>query len=408
MSARLFSRLVGGISSRAAVRLGLGVVVAVSSTMAGCAAGASTDTGPPAPGSSSARPTATRGAPATVSPRTALAGTWQPIPEPPVKADYAAFVDVWTGTELIVFSAVTRDGPDGPIVSGAGAVYNPARNTWRKLRPFPHRAYSIEGGIRAVWTGTEMLLWGQANGAYDPATDRWRPLRSPKVGAASSTLWTGREVIMWGGGCCDDASAEGAVYDIAHDTWQRMPPSPLAGRHSRAVWTGTEMIVVGGIGRDATVLTDAAAYNPSTATWRRLPTLPAARARGSVTWTGSDVVIAGGIGSFQSPPYADALAYSPITNRWRALAAMPNNRHSHCAVWTGGQLLVFGGQTAQPGDRPSASVPQHRGWSYEPNQDRWFELPPAPASAHEATDCVWTGAEMIVISSNGGAIYTAK
>jgi len=367
--------------------------------VAGCAAAGGSADRPPVP---SGAPTPT---PATTS---APSGTWRPVPEPPVKASYGGFVEVWSGTELLVFAAVSRGGMEGPIVSGVGAAYNPARNTWRTLPAFPYKVTSSEGGIRAVWDGTEMLIWGQANGAYDPATDRWRPLRAPIIGAASITLWTGRQVIMWGGGCCDDALSDGAVYDVAHDAWQRIPASPLPGRHSNAVWTGTEMVIVGGVGIEGTFLDDAAAYNPSTRTWRRLPALPAPRARASITWTGAEVVIAGGIGSFRSPPYADAMAYNPATNQWRRLAAMPENRHTHCAVWTGQQLLVVGGQTAPEGKEPGSSLPQSRGWSYDLTSDHWSTLPASPPSAHSATGCVWTGNVMIVLSSNGGAIYTPR
>jgi N-acetylneuraminic acid mutarotase len=330
------------------------------------------------------------------------------MPDPPVKAGYEGFVEVWSGTELLVFATVSRNGTQGPILSGVGAAYDPARNTWRKLPAFPYQMYSIEGGTRAVWDGTEMLIWGQADGAYNPTTNRWRPLHDPLIGAASITLWTGRQVIMWGGGCCDSYLADGATYDISHDAWTRIPASPLAGRHSDAVWTGTEMVTAGGFGAEGTFLADAAAYNPSTRTWRRLPSLPAARAQASITWTGSEVVIAGGFGSYRLPPYADAMAYNPATNRWRRLADMPDNRHSHCAAWTGDQLLVFGGQTTPNGKEPGSSSPQPRGWSYDPTADRWSKLPAPPPSAHSPTGCAWTGSSMIVLSSDGGAIYTPR
>jgi N-acetylneuraminic acid mutarotase len=325
-----------------------------------------------------------------------------------VNTGYGGFVEVWSGTELLVFAAVGRSGTEGPIHSGVGAAYNPTNNSWRTLPAFPYEVHSIEGGIRAVWNGTEMLIWGEANGAYSPSTNRWRPLHDPLIGAASITLWTGRQVIMWGGGCCDSYLADGATYDISHDAWTRIPASPLAGRHASAVWTGTEMVTVGGVGAEGTFLADAAAYNPITRTWRRLPSLPAARAQASITWTGAEVVIAGGFGSYRSTPYADAMAYNPATNRWRRLADMPDNRHRHCAVWTGKQLLVVGGQTSPKGKEPGSSSPQPRGWSYDPTADRWSRLPASPPTARSATGCAWTGSSMIVLSSKGGAVYTPR
>jgi hypothetical protein len=76
----------------------------------------------------------------------------------------------------------------------------------------------------AVWTGTEMLVWGgqsyrsrtsaggtgdileycvRNDGArFDPATNRWRPLsgmQAPSVRLEYASTWTGREFIIWGG-----------------------------------------------------------------------------------------------------------------------------------------------------------------------------------------------------------------
>jgi N-acetylneuraminic acid mutarotase len=328
-----------------------------------------------------------------------------------MKADLGSVDAVWSGTELLVFTTVTRNGSNGPILNGVAAAYNPSRNTWRKLAAFPYAMNSIEGGNRAVWDGSEMLIWGEANGAYDPRRSSWRPLRPPLIGAASVTVWTGRQVIMWGGGCCASARADGAVYNIAHDTWQPIPAAPLAGRHAPGVWTGTELVIAGGAGLGGASLSDAAAYNPSSGTWRHLPSLPAARSGASMTWTGADVVVAGGFGSYRLPPYTDAMAYDPATNQWRRLADMPDNRYRHCAVWTGQQLIVLGGRTAASGQEAGSlgsSLPQQRGWSYDPIRNQWSTLPPSPPSAYTASNCIWTGNDLIALSAEGGAIYTPQ
>ena len=63
----------------------------------------------------------------------------------------------------------------------------------------------------AVWTGSEMMVWGGWDGyvfrddgvRYKLVTDSWKPL--PGAGAPSarilhSMVWTGSLVIVWGGG----------------------------------------------------------------------------------------------------------------------------------------------------------------------------------------------------------------
>src|SRR5438067_7410575 len=62
----------------------------------------------------------------------------------------------------------------------------------------------------AVWTGSEMIVWGGSNGTplntggrYNPSTDTWTPTSigvNTPVGRYSHTaVWTGSEMIVWGG-----------------------------------------------------------------------------------------------------------------------------------------------------------------------------------------------------------------
>ena len=70
----------------------------------------------------------------------------------------------------------------------------------------------------AVWTGSEMIIWGGSyetnlsslcnnpifnNGAcYNPITDQWRPLSTngaPPPSRQAVAVWTGTEMIVWGG-----------------------------------------------------------------------------------------------------------------------------------------------------------------------------------------------------------------
>ena len=208
----------------------------------------------------------------------AVAGTWQRLPAAPIPAGGYEFAGVWTGRELLLHGAVhDRGGPHA-----AGAAYNPATGTWRKLPPAPGPVEVMEGGYRAVWTGTELLGSGLGlNVAYNPATNSWRRLS----GTFGGSVWTGRQVLGWGGGCCGAVEAEGTAYTPATDTSQRLPRGPLAARETTMAWTGKELVIVGGTNLEGTTYADAAAYNPSTRTWRRLPPMPEPRAGATATWT---------------------------------------------------------------------------------------------------------------------------
>ncbi len=89
-------------------------------------------------------------------------GPWTTLAPAPIEGreDHTA---TWTGTELIVWggSAYERAPlPDsGELLTfrDDGAAYDPAAGTWRAVAPAPVPARS---GHTAVWTGTEVIVWG--------------------------------------------------------------------------------------------------------------------------------------------------------------------------------------------------------------------------------------------------------
>jgi N-acetylneuraminic acid mutarotase len=251
---------------------------------------------------------------------------------------------------------------------------------------------------RAVWTGKELLLWGTANAAFNPETNRWRRLPDPPTGTGGPAfaVWTGRQMIGWGGGGGDLLLNDGAAYTPATNTWKLLPRAPLQGRGRRdaaGVWTGTEMIVAGGFAptsRGQRVFSDAAAYDPRTNTWRTLVSMPVAEWSGSAVWDGHEVLIVQGIPRATQDlavPMRRGLAYDPLANRWRWLAPMEYPREGSVVAWTGRQLIVWGGSLESP--------PPH-GEIYEPASDTWTPMPASPLRARYGALGVWTGSSLIV------------
>lgn len=161
-------------------------------------------------------------------------------------------------------------GDDATKVLGDGARYNPARDSWKPMSA--DGAPSPRGNPVAVWTGKEMIVWGGGtremdaqgvcfeNGArYNPQTDTWRPISTvdaPKGRVQATAVWTGTEMAVWGG--VNDVQAgqggnnsrfvgTGGRYNPATDTWTEITltgaPSP---RLTSGVWTGEGLLVFGG------------------------------------------------------------------------------------------------------------------------------------------------------------------
>jgi len=129
----------------------------------------------------------------------------------------------------------------------------------------------------AVWTGSEMIIWGgsqgfeqvlNTGGRYNPSMDSWTATsvtNAPDARADHTAVWTGSEMIVWGGFDGSLRLNTGARYDPSTDTWTATSTTnaPAAREFHTAVWTGSEMIVWGG----GSYLNTGGRYNPVTDNW---------------------------------------------------------------------------------------------------------------------------------------------
>ncbi|HLL64748.1 MAG TPA: hypothetical protein VK453_03260 [Micromonosporaceae bacterium] len=159
-------------------------------------------------------------------------GTVAPLPDGPLAArqDVSA---VWTGSQFLVWGgrSVTEDAMN---YHADGASYDPTAKTWRKL---PASPLSARAGHQAIWTGTEMIVWGgrgtspefpdRDGAAYHPGTGRWRTIASnPRDGRewGKPLRVAGKVVIVGGQGSRDRSAGDTVlVYDPATDRWSQFP-----------------------------------------------------------------------------------------------------------------------------------------------------------------------------------------
>src|SRR5262249_25544458 len=136
---------------------------------------------------------------------------------------------------------------------------------------------------------------------YDPVVDAWTSTsitNAPTGRIGHSAVWTGSEMIVWGGEDVGE-TATGGRYNPITDTWSPMAyPFGLARKNHSDLWTGTEMLIWGGdiFGGCTSTLRTGARYNPSTDSWTAVSTVnaPSARSLHSAVWTGQRMIIWGG------------------------------------------------------------------------------------------------------------------
>jgi len=115
-----------------------------------------------------------------------------------------------------------------------GGRYDPGTDSWTATSttnaPDP-RAFHT-----AIWTGSQMVVWGgfspfgvgldtNTGGRYNPGADSWTPTsttNAPTGRENPTAVWTGSEMIVWGGFSYPDYFDTGGRYCAA-------APSPTPG-----------------------------------------------------------------------------------------------------------------------------------------------------------------------------------
>ena len=114
---------------------------------------------------------------------------------------------VWAGTEMIVWGGL--DYPPGNLNSGGR--YNPSTDNW-----IGTGNSNVPDGLighTAVWTGSEMIVWGaesprssprdfNTGGRGTPGADSWTATsttNAPSGRSSHTAVWTGTEMVVWGG-----------------------------------------------------------------------------------------------------------------------------------------------------------------------------------------------------------------
>lgn len=289
--------------------------------------------------------------------------------------------------------------------AAGGGSYDPATDTWSSISstnaPNPH-SYAT-----AVWTGTEMIIWGGTDSStgnpvndgagYNPSTNTWKKISStgaPSARLNHTAVWTGSQMLVAGG--WDNVTVPGGfyVYDPQTDAWSAWSSAGgiYAQRYGNAaVWTGSAMIIWGGTNSAGAPLNTGTRFDLGTQSVLDVSTTgaPVARTFPSAVWTGTEMIVWGGYND--DGPLASGGRYNPKTNTWQSMPDAPlEGRYSHTAIWTNSEMIVWGGQ-------PNAPDSYGNGARYSPASNKWTAVSmtgsPTPRTSHTA---VWTGLEMIV------------
>jgi len=314
---------------------------------------------------------------------------------------------VWTGSEMIVWG-----GLDGSGYSNTGARYNPSTDSLTAtstINADPRARHT------AVWTGSEMMVWGgiagnggvlNTGGRYNPATDSWTitsTANAPDGRESHTAVWTGSEMVVWGGWATNPLGT-GGRYNPVSDSWTAVNTTnaPSARYNHTAIWTGSEMIVWGGEDFSGNFNTGGR-YNPGTDSWTATSTTnaPDPRIVHTAVWTGSEMIVWGGDSVVEVNTGG---RYNPPGDTWlpTSLTNAPTRRAGHTAVWSGSEMIVWGGY--------DGFNDVNTGARYGPSTNSWVATSTINApTGRDTHTAVWTGNEMLVwggIDDSGHVVNT--
>jgi N-acetylneuraminic acid mutarotase len=220
---------------------------------------------------------------------------------------------VWSGSEMIIWGGVNSN------VLNTGGRYNLSTDSWTATSTT--NAPDARDEHTAVWTGREMIVWGGApydpflppfntGGRYDPGRDRWTATSitnpCPTARSGHTAVWTDSEMIVWGGALMGFNT--GGRYNPGTNSWTATSTTnaPSGRTAHKGVWTGSEMIVWGGFyydGVNYVLVNTGGRYNPITDRWTATSITnrcPTARSGHTAVWTGGEMIVWGGLLSFGS------------------------------------------------------------------------------------------------------------
>jgi N-acetylneuraminic acid mutarotase len=186
-----------------------------------------------------------------------FADTWSSIGASGAPSPRSGHTAVWVDGEFIVWGG---DGAEG--VLNSGAKYSSVGDSWAELPT--SGAPSARRGHSAIFSGSKMIIWGGeseggllGDGAvFDSSANdgagSWTAmatLNAPIARSDHSAVWTGSEMILYGGKTAQGETNTTAAYDPAANSWRPLgfEGAPLARRAHLAFWTGQEMLIYGGL-----------------------------------------------------------------------------------------------------------------------------------------------------------------
>ncbi len=253
--------------------------------------------------------------------------------------------------------------------------FDPQTKSWKKMRartPLIHH-------FQPVVKDQEIIIVGAMTGhyprekplprvqIYKPERDKWiakgKIPKERRRGASGVVLYKDKIYIVGGiaYGHTSGTNNWFDEYDIATDTWTRLPDAPLIRDHFHAVVLHDKLYCIGGRNTSyhqpnnfeaffSAVIEEIDVYDFQSGTWNTLPSsanLPVGSASGGIVCLDDQIIYFGG--ETDQAALDVTRAFDPSTNTWTTLTPLNQGRHGTQAIVHEGKIYVAAGSPVSGG-----------------------------------------------------------
>lgn len=166
-------------------------------------------------------------------------------------------------------------GFNGPTLAD-GARYNLTTNTWSTIASVGNPgtrinyAFTMGNDRLYIWGGLLLSTFAQTNTGYyySFTSSTWSPMSvavlNPTAREGANAVWTGSQLLIWGGNTGGNGLNTGARYTPGTNSWLAIANSPLINFGSTAVFANNYMFTYG--------INGGGIYNNTLNSWASLPT----------------------------------------------------------------------------------------------------------------------------------------
>jgi hypothetical protein len=291
-------------------------------------------------------------------------------------------VTAWTGHQLFVTNGVTAPCPPGEPINNClphAGLFDLAANTWKAtLLPGPMAG---ESPMAAVWTGHVVVLASVNTNvgrlgvaSYDPATNRWQMI-TPRLPARHPARYvalvaTPGQLLLW------------SLWDRVHTF-----------KNSLSDRAGIDVMALGADG----------AWRNVTGSWPQNQNVTApVYIRAGILVSPSQIWC----GTRCSAPYSSLPGYvaNLVTLHRSTIPPGPLGETDPAFIWTGRTIIAADlyAEIGNPGSRteirPDAMA------LYDPSTSTWSKLPAPAGYPPLAAPPVWTGTQLLELTSTGALL----